>query len=83
LVWNPNPDIYDEIRIAGRTYAFRAGMDRFRAGLLAAFSAEGQAINRYFAAAFSSVKAGNLYFAEKAIPPVLSRLTGSLMRSPV
>jgi all-trans-retinol 13,14-reductase len=82
LVWNPNPDIYDEIRIAGRTYAFRAGMDQFRAALLAAFFAEGQAINRYFAAVFSSVKASNLYCAEKAIPPVLSRLTDSLLRAP-
>ena len=82
LRWNPLPDVYDQIRIAGRVYEFRSGLDRFREGLLAAFPAEGTAIERYLAAVLSCVKASSLYFAEKAIPPMAARLAGGLMRAP-
>jgi all-trans-retinol 13,14-reductase len=82
LAWNPMPDVYDEIRIADRVYDFRTGMEPFRDGLLASFPKEGSAIDRYLAAVLSSVKASQLYFAEKAIPRVVARLAGSLMRAP-
>lgn len=82
LSWNPMPDVYDEIRIAGRVYEFRKGLEQFRDGLLASFPNESCAIDRYLAAVHSAVKASNLYFAEKAIPRPIARLAGSLMRAP-
>jgi len=81
LDWNPMPDVYDEIRIAERVYEFRSGAERFRDGLLAAFPAEGRAIDRYLEAVRSAVKASSLYFTEKAIPRVMARLAGSFMRA--
>jgi all-trans-retinol 13,14-reductase len=82
LAWNPMPDAYDEIRIADRVYEFRTGLDRFRDGLLASFPGEAVAIDRYLAAVHSCVKAGNLYFTEKAIPRAAARLAGTWMRAP-
>jgi all-trans-retinol 13,14-reductase len=81
LAWNPMPDVYDEIRIAGRKYEFRSGVERFREGLLASFPGEAQAIDQYLAAVRSAVKASNLYFAEKAIPRMVARFAGSWMRA--
>jgi all-trans-retinol 13,14-reductase len=82
LAWKPMPDVYDEIRIADRVYEFHSGVEQFRDGLVGSFPGEAQAIDRYLAAVRSAVKASNLYFAEKAIPRVLARLAGSLMRAP-
>jgi all-trans-retinol 13,14-reductase len=82
LAWSPMPDVYDEIRIAERVYEFRSGVDRFREGLLASFPGEARAIDVYLAAVHSSVKASRLYFAEKAIPRMVARLAGSMMRAP-
>ncbi len=82
LAWNPMPDVYDEIRIADRVYEFRKGLEQFRDGLLASFPSEGPAIDRYLAAVHSAVKASNLYFTEKAVPRMVARLAGSLMRAP-
>ncbi|HYL77472.1 MAG TPA: NAD(P)/FAD-dependent oxidoreductase [Bryobacteraceae bacterium] len=82
LAWNPMPDVYDEIRIAGRVYEFRKGAEQFRDGLLASFPNERRAIDRYLAVVHSAVKASNLYFAEKAVPRMVARLAGSLMRAP-
>ena len=82
LGWNSMPDVYDQIRIADRMYEFRSGVEPFRNGLLASFPNEAHAIDRYLAAVGSAVKASNLYFAEKAIPRVVARLAGPLMRAP-
>lgn len=82
LSWNAMPEVYDEIRIADRRYEFHAGQQRFRDGLLDAFPGERAAIDRYLAAVSACVKAGNLYYAEKAIPRVAARLAGGWMRAP-
>jgi all-trans-retinol 13,14-reductase len=63
-------------------YEFHSGVEQFRDGLVASFPGEAHAIDRYLAAVHSAVKASNLYFAEKAIPRVVARLAGSLMRAP-
>ncbi len=82
LDWNPMPDVYDEIRIADRVYQLRSGARHFRDGLLERFPSEARAIDRYLTAVRASVKASSLFFAEKAIPRVMARLAGSLMRAP-
>jgi all-trans-retinol 13,14-reductase len=81
LTWSPMPDVYDRISIADRTYDFPTGLERFRARIGQAFPAERTGIDRYIALVCGTVRAGNRYFAEKAIPGPLSRMIGPLLRS--
>jgi all-trans-retinol 13,14-reductase len=80
LRWSPMPDVYDRVEIAGRSYEFPSGRERFRARMKEYFPAESQAIDDYLAAVLATARAGNMYFAEKAIPAPLARLIGPLMR---
>jgi len=81
LKWNAMPDVYDRISIADRTYDFPAGLERFREALADRFPSERKAIDQYIAAVCGTARAGNLYFAEKAIPGFLAKLIGPMMRS--
>lgn len=81
LHWNPMPDVYDRIQIDGRGYDFPSGRERFRARMKEYFPHESRAIDDYIAAVQATARAGNLYFAEKAIPAPAARLVGGLMRS--
>jgi choline dehydrogenase-like flavoprotein len=81
LAWNSMPDVYDQISIADRTYDFPTGLERFRARMGEAFPAERTAIDQYIALVCATVRAGNRYFAEKAIPGPLARLIGPMLRS--
>ena len=80
LGWNPMPDVYDRILIAGRGYDFPSGIERFRQRMKQYFPGEAQAIDRYIAALCAAAGASNLYFAEKAIPAPIARLIGPLLR---
>jgi len=81
LRWNPMPEIYDRIEIAGRSYEFPAGRERFRMRMKEYFPAESQAIDDYLFAVLATAHASSLYFAEKAIPAPVARLIGPLLRS--
>jgi len=80
LHWTPMPAVYDRIRIAGETYEFVAGMDRFRDSLKARFPHEARVIDRYLAAVLATNRASQLYYAEKSIPAPVAALLGGLMR---
>jgi len=47
--WQPMPEVYDRILIAGRTVEFRAGEERLREELKGHFPSESKAIDRYIA----------------------------------
>ncbi len=81
LGWQAMPDVYDRISIGDRSYNFPTGQDRFRTCLCEAFPSEKRAIDKYMAAVCFTARAGNAYFAEKAIPGWLANLIGPLMRS--
>lgn len=81
LRWNAMPDVYDRIQIAGRSYDFPSGLERFRARLKDYFPGEAQAIDRYLAAVHATVGSSGLFFAEKALPAPIARLAGPLMRA--
>ena len=81
LQWQPMPDVYDRILIGRNTFEFPAGRERLRAQLKTYFPKEAVATDRYLAAVTAAAKAGELYFAEKAIPRPLARLAGGLMRA--
>jgi all-trans-retinol 13,14-reductase len=80
LHWNPMPDVYDRIVIAGRGYDFPSGMERFRENMKRYFPEEAAAIDKYIAAVCAAVAASGMYFAEKAIPGPIARLIGPLLR---
>jgi all-trans-retinol 13,14-reductase len=81
LLWQPLPDVYDRVVMGGNTFEFPSGRERLREQLKRYFPKEASATDRYFDAVISTQKAGNLYFAEKAIPRFLARLVGGLMRA--
>ena len=79
LRWNPMPDVYDRIIIAGRKYDFPSGMERFRERMKQYFPGDVAAIDGYIAAVCAAVAASGMFFASKAIPAPISRLVGPLM----
>jgi len=83
LDWADMGEVYDRIIIGDNSYDFVKGYENFRAKLHGYFPAEKEAIDRYLAKVTATVKKAQLYFAEKALPPLLSSLFGGLMRRPV
>ncbi len=81
LQWHPMPDVYDRIQIAGRSYDFPTGLERFRAQMIAYFPSEAPAIDRYLAAVHACVRSSGRYFVEKALPAPVAKLIGPLLRS--
>jgi all-trans-retinol 13,14-reductase len=80
--WRAMPEVYDRIEIAGRTFEFVAGRERFREGLKQAFPGEAEVIDKYIAAVLACNRASQLWYAEKAIPGAIAKLAGGLMRAP-
>ena len=79
LRWNPMPDVYDRIQIAGRKYDFPTGVERFRERMKGYFPEEAGAIDNYIAAVTAAVSASSMFFASKAIPAPIARLAGPFM----
>jgi all-trans-retinol 13,14-reductase len=80
--WQPMPDVYDRFTIAGQTFEFAAGVERFREGLRASFPEELGAIDKYIGAVQSCIRASKIYYAEKAVPAFVAGFAGGLMRAP-
>src|SRR5579863_3129833 len=69
-------------RIDGQTFDLTRGLERYREGLKGYFPNEVGAIDKYIAAVQSSNRASGLYYAEKAVPELVARIAGGLMRWP-
>ncbi|HLK48231.1 MAG TPA: NAD(P)/FAD-dependent oxidoreductase [Bryobacteraceae bacterium] len=82
LEWSPLPEVYDRILIGERCYEFWSGEERFRRKMKEYFPEEGGAIDQYLTRVNECAAAMQRYFAERALPPILSRLFGGLMRRP-
>jgi all-trans-retinol 13,14-reductase len=85
--WQAMPEVYDRAIFytqdrGGQRFDFRAGRERLRADLKAAFPGEARAIDKYFAAVKASNRWSGLYYAEKAVPGPVAALAGGLMRAP-
>jgi all-trans-retinol 13,14-reductase len=83
LEWADMGEVYDRIFIGDNAYDFVKGYENFRAKLHGYFPSEKDAIDRYLAKVMTTVKKAQLYFAEKAVPPLVSSLFGAMMRRPV
>jgi len=82
LEWQAMPDVYDRVILGGREYEFLSGAERFRSRLKEYFPSEGRAIDGYFRAVRSCVRSSGLFFASKAVPGLIERIAGPLMRAP-
>jgi len=82
LKWSRMPDVYDRIIIAGRTYDFPSGTERFREQMKRYFPGEGTAIDQYMKAIKTSNEASDMFWAEKAIPRPAAVIAGPFLRRP-
>ncbi len=82
LEWHPMPKVYDRAIIGEQTFDFSAGVENLHEALKRTFPSESAGIDGYLAAVQSARKAGELYFAEKAVPGPIARLAGRWMRAP-
>ena len=83
LDWADMGDVYDRIILGENSYDYVKGLENFRAQLHEYFPSEKDAINQYLEKVLSTAKKAQLFFAEKAMPPFVSRLFGGMMRRPM
>lgn len=66
--WEPMPETYNRIIIAGKEYPFQQGTERYLENLKSFFPGEEAAIDEYMNLLKLAVKASSAYFALKALP---------------
>jgi all-trans-retinol 13,14-reductase len=81
LHWHAVPDVYDRIILDGREYEFVSGRERFRERMKEYFPEERKAIDQYLETVRRAARSTPMYFAEKALPPVVAPLAGGLLRA--
>lgn len=81
LRWNPMPEVYDRVKIDGRSYAFPAGKERFREAMKGYFPSESAAIDKYLTTIQAAMRGRDHYLAEQAIPPAAALVAGPAMRA--
>jgi all-trans-retinol 13,14-reductase len=80
--WNGMPEVYDQIIAGGQKFDLTRGLEQYRERMKGYFPSEIRAIDKYIAAVRSSNRASGLYYAEKAVPELVSSIAGGLMRAP-
>jgi all-trans-retinol 13,14-reductase len=80
--WNAMPEVYDQIIAGGQKFDLTRGLEQYRETMMGYFPSEIRAIDKYIAAVQSSNRASGLYYAEKAVPELVSSIAGGLMRAP-
>lgn len=80
LQWASMGDVYDRAVFPGFEFAFRAGAENLRADLHARYPHEAAGIDTYLALLDRASASADRFFAEKALPPALSRLIGPFLR---
>ncbi len=83
LRWADMGEVYDTIVIGDDRYELVKGRQAFRQRLHEYFPQDGAAIDRYLELVGETVRKGKRYFLEKALPPVVGRLLGPIMRRPL
>ncbi len=82
LAWADMGEVYDTIVIGEDRYEFVAGRERFRARMHEYFPRHTAAIDRYLERIRDTVRTSKKFFLEKALPPMLGRLSSPLLRGP-
>lgn len=74
LRWARMEDVYDRVRIAGRSFDLVAGRERFLDELGTHFPSERRTLERYLCRVEETARAAGAFFAERALPPWLGGL---------
>lgn len=82
LDWEDMGEVFDRIYLGDNAYDLVKGYENYRATLHGYFPSDKDAIDRYLAKVLATVKKAQMFFAEKAVPPVVSTLFGGMMRRP-
>ncbi|WP_299466224.1 NAD(P)/FAD-dependent oxidoreductase [uncultured Microscilla sp.] len=82
LKWADMGEVYDRIVIGDKTYDFVKGTANFKEKLKEYFPAEADAIDQYVDLVFKVTKTSRNFYMEKAMPPMVSKVSGGLMRNP-
>ena len=83
LEWADMGETYDRVVIGDDAYDFPKGKEAFRHQMHTYFPSERVAIDDYLERISATVRRAGLYFAEKSLPPSISRAIGGLMRWPL
>lgn len=82
LDWAPMGSPYDRAIIDGATYDFVPGSTEQLERWIGYFPQEEAAIREYWRLVRECANASRLFFADRAVPPVVSGVAGGLMRRP-
>ncbi len=82
LKWADMGEVYDRIIIGDKSFDFVKGVKNFKRQLSEYFPGEEKAIDDYIDIVFASTKTARSFFAEKALPPLVSKFMGRGMRRP-
>lgn len=83
LQWADMGEVYDTIVIDGDRYDLVKGRENLRKQLKNYFPGEEEAIDNYIQLVRETVFNGRFYFMEKALPPIVGKVFGSLLRRKV
>ena len=83
LEWADMGEVYDKICFGEREFPFRKGTDNFKAELKRQFRSpeDARAIDEYVDLVFAVAGSAQRFFMEKAMPPLLGKLTGRFLRA--
>jgi all-trans-retinol 13,14-reductase len=82
LQWADMGEVYDRIILGDRHYDLVKGVKNFIAQLSAYFPGEAAAIEKYVDLVFEANKTSRWFYMDKAMSPLLSKLSGPFMRRP-
>ena len=80
LKWADMGEVYDQIIIGDKTYDFVKGTQNFKTKMAEYFPAEEEAIAKYVDLIFAANKASQNFYMDKALPPMVSKVSGPMMR---
>jgi all-trans-retinol 13,14-reductase len=82
LAWEDMGEVYDKICIGDEEFPFHKGTENFKAELKERFRGpeDQRAIDDYVDLVWTAAKAGQKFFMEKALPPLVGKVAGPLMR---
>ncbi len=80
LKWADMGKLYDRIIIGKKSYDFVKGVENFKNKILQYFPNEKVALDKYIDLIFTSNKAMGKFYISKALPNIIEKLLGGLMR---
>ncbi len=80
LEWADMGEVYDRIIIGDEKFDFIKGVENFKSKMGAYFPKEKEAIDKYVDLVFGANKAMAKYYMDKALPTLVSKLTGGFFK---